>query len=332
MNEPLRPLNLGEILDRTFQIYRAKFVTFVAIAAAPALVIIALEAVNRFWWGLTPYPYSGDLSLTIMQWTVYSAALYQVALLLHLLVWPACTYLVSQLYLGDRPRLTAAAFRGNTGWRGWFWTATSIWGAALILPEVAITALFIAFYYVLSEVMKVSDSTQEWLMPRVLYGVFALGFVVFFWLSSAFFFMIQLRSLEGLTVRKAMRRSWTLSKGSRLKTSLVRFASVLTAWLVNLLVSVLLVLFLRLIVRNLGVWLHYYRNLYTGIGFFAAFTASTLIGPICPIAFTLFYYDQRIRREGYDIERMMESAGLNAPLIPPAADGLTASGLEEAQP
>ena len=49
-----------------------------------------------------------------------------------------------------------------------------------------------------------------------------------------------------------------------------------------------------------------------------------------PIALTLFYYDQRIRREGYDIERLMDSAGLNAPVTLPGADGLTASGSEEA--
>jgi hypothetical protein len=49
------------------------------------------------------------------------------------------------------------------------------------------------------------------------------------------------------------------------------------------------------------------------------------------IALTLFYYDQRIRREGYDIERMMEAAGLNAPLTLPDGDGLTASGTEEVQ-
>jgi hypothetical protein len=36
-----------------------------------------------------------------------------------------------------------------------------------------------------------------------------------------------------------------------------------------------------------------------------------VLGPILPIALTLFYYDQRIRNEGFDIERMMESAGLN---------------------
>jgi hypothetical protein len=33
-------------------------------------------------------------------------------------------------------------------------------------------------------------------------------------------------------------------------------------------------------------------------------------GPLYPIAVTLLYYDQRSRKEGYDVEVMMEAAGL----------------------
>jgi hypothetical protein len=32
--------------------------------------------------------------------------------------------------------------------------------------------------------------------------------------------------------------------------------------------------------------------------------------PIYSIALTLFYYDQRIRKEGYDVEWLMEQAGV----------------------
>ena len=41
-----------------------------------------------------------------------------------------------------------------------------------------------------------------------------------------------------------------------------------------------------------------------------AFLSSTFIGPIYSIGLTLFYYDQRIRKEGLDIEWMMQAAGL----------------------
>ena len=56
---------------------------------------------------------------------------------------------------------------------------------------------------------------------------------------------------------------------------------------------------------------------------------STLLAPIYPIAITLFYYDQRIRREGYDIERMMDEAGMIAPATPPAEAGTIARVAEE---
>ncbi len=45
---------------------------------------------------------------------------------------------------------------------------------------------------------------------------------------------------------------------------------------------------------------------------------SAFVSPIYSIAVTLIYYDQRIRQEGYDIERMMDAAGLNEPLTAPA--------------
>ena len=49
-------------------------------------------------------------------------------------------------------------------------------------------------------------------------------------------------------------------------------------------------------------------------------TISTRLSPTFPTAVTLFYYDQRIRDEGYDIERMMDAAGMTAPVHPPAGD------------
>jgi hypothetical protein len=37
-----------------------------------------------------------------------------------------------------------------------------------------------------------------------------------------------------------------------------------------------------------------------------------LLDPLFSNAITLIYYDQRIRREGFDIEMLMEAAGLGA--------------------
>ncbi len=187
MNSNLRPMNLGEILDRTFQIYRAKFQLFVAIAALPAMLIISLEAANRVWWGLIPNRFSGDISLTVMQWSLYLTGLYQVALLLHLLVWPAFACLTSRIYLGEYPKLTAAVFRGNAPWRSWLWMAIANWGVVLILPELLIGGLTIWVLYLLSEVVKVGADAMDDLASWIIFGAFSLGFLVFFWLSSALY-------------------------------------------------------------------------------------------------------------------------------------------------
>jgi hypothetical protein len=53
------------------------------------------------------------------------------------------------------------------------------------------------------------------------------------------------------------------------------------------------------------------------VGFFT----NTFIGPIYATGLTLFYYDQRVRKEGYDIEWMMQAAGLTPVAgLTPAAD------------
>ncbi len=52
-------------------------------------------------------------------------------------------------------------------------------------------------------------------------------------------------------------------------------------------------------------------------------------GPLYPIAVTLFYYDQRIRREEYDIERMMETAGLNLSSAPADLDDVSLAPVVE---
>jgi hypothetical protein len=47
----------------------------------------------------------------------------------------------------------------------------------------------------------------------------------------------------------------------------------------------------------------------------AGFAIQAVTRPIYGIALTLFYYDQRIRQEGFDIEWLMHRAGLVAPML-----------------
>jgi len=60
------------------------------------------------------------------------------------------------------------------------------------------------------------------------------------------------------------------------------------------------------------------------------FVVNTLIGPIYATGLTLFYYDQRIRKEGFDIEWMMQAAGLTQPAtVANGADAMLSANLTD---
>jgi len=56
------------------------------------------------------------------------------------------------------------------------------------------------------------------------------------------------------------------------------------------------------------------------LNFLINFALQTLITPVYITALVLFYYDQRIRTEGYDIEWMMAQAGLTSMQPLPGAE------------
>jgi len=55
-----------------------------------------------------------------------------------------------------------------------------------------------------------------------------------------------------------------------------------------------------------------------------SFFTTSFLGPIYATGITLFYYDQRVRKEGFDIEWMMEAAGLT----PPELEAASTAGAE----
>lgn len=112
--------------------------------------------------------------------------------------------------------------------------------------------------------------------------------------------------VEDLTARKAIRRSIELSKGSRGRI----FVLFLLVGVIKLgLVGITQTFFLAAVFKNHGQispWISAASQV-------VAFFTNTFIGPIGAAGIALFYYDQRVRKEGYDIEWMMQAAGLTPP-------------------
>ena len=89
----LRPLSAGEILDRTFSLYRRNFLLFVGISAVPSLLVLPLNMAQVVLdTGTSSAVSSASLARTI--------ALLIVGVVAYLVAQGAATFAVSDVYLG----------------------------------------------------------------------------------------------------------------------------------------------------------------------------------------------------------------------------------------
>jgi len=111
--------------------------------------------------------------------------------------------------------------------------------------------------------------------------------------------------IEDIKARQAIRRSIELSKGARGRIFLL-FLLVLAIEMGLGLVTQ--AFFIFAVMKYHGELPASLRALQQVV----AFCTNTFVAPIYATGFTLFYYDQRVRKEGFDIEWMMQAAGLGS--------------------
>jgi len=109
----LRPLSLGEILDRTFFVYRRNFLLFVGITALPQLLVLGFKLAQIFMTGGTKGPRLSQPDFTALGLIgiLIGVIFYLVA---YLYTHGGTVYAVSDLYLG-RPTSIGAALRRMHG-------------------------------------------------------------------------------------------------------------------------------------------------------------------------------------------------------------------------
>ena len=329
MTTNLRPMNLGEILDRTFQVYRSRFLAFIVIAALPALAMLGLHAADTFWL-------HGQFTIRftrqeVILWNFFVAiAIFHLSAFLGILISPAHMYLGSATSQGDECSVSKALRFAASRWRSYLWVTILKFLAELLIPEILGFLLFfgVVLLAIYSGLMNFNGHLGAISSVFVLLLLFVPGCILLCWLGSCLSLAIPACAFEEIVGYKALRRSWTLTKGSRLR--------ILFTWMMIVVVSLIMMYGLELVVR--WIFAYFFRansfgaaiqDQYQTTIYFLNAMFYALIGPIYPIALTLFYYDQRIRREGYDVEMMLESAGMNAPAVLPAEGTLITPAAEE---
>lgn len=258
MTTALRPLSTGELLDRTFSLYRSHFGLFVGIFAIPHLVVLGYHllqlAVTRpdirfpnvfatLLWGL------GALFLTAIMAAASQAA---------------AVIAVSELHL-NRPATMSDSFNRVKG---------HLWGVIGISILVG---------------LGVGAGAIALLVPGILLAII--------WSLS-----VPAKVLENKGVFDSMSRSVDLTKNDWGRIFVVGLLVVVLSWGVRLLFQVPIIWATTFSARE-GL-----RSAVLGwqiVQLVAEFVSESLVGAVGTIAFSLVYYDERVRKEAFDLQLMM---------------------------
>jgi len=257
MNTELRPLSLGELLDRTFFLYRKHFLVFVGIVAFPHLILLAFQLT-----GVVLQPRMLGSAILSVLWAVLIAVIYLGVLAVS---QGATVIAVSQFHL-ERPTTIGEAFSGIKGrilyialiWIG-TWVGIIVGLVLLILPGI-----YLALMWALT---------------------------------------IPVAVLEDKGLRDSVERSAQLTKGHRFRVFVIYVLFLVLTYAVSLVWELPIIAMIGATARGghpATVPAGYMVAMQIG-----TFLTKCLVAPLFTIGFSLLYYDERVRKEAFDLQHMM---------------------------
>jgi hypothetical protein len=280
----LRPMSLGEVLDRTFNLYKNNFWLFTGITALPFLVLLLVNvgtaAVQTAKVASTQLPKGVVLPSTAMIGGAVVGFFLFMLLYLFLLgaAQAATVFAVSDLYLHRTSGLRECYRR--------------VGGKALrVIVILILVSLVVGVGFLLL------------IIP---------GIILFCRTALA----VPVSMLEDSKAIRSIERSMALTKDYAMQV----FVICVMVWVVTSLVTAIFQFPLLFFVFNAA---RTHQQLSFGLLFlqhFASFVSQVLAAPIGTIAFSLMYYNLRVRKEAFDIQHLMTSLGTNpAPSAPSVA-------------
>ena len=313
-SEPLRPFTLGEILDRTAQLYRRNFLLFAGVAAVPTgamfAVFIPLFAIFGFFAAASAKGAAPHNALLATVLVVIGVVGIPVGVAATVVSQAALVRTAISAHMGRKLKIREAL---KSVWpRFWRYFGVMILQgifAALIPGAVAGGAVFVAFLLARAAGGGVAANSVA---GSFTFLILAAAFVVIVIRGLTYSLALPACLVEERPAWQSFQRSVKLSKGTRGRI----FLMFLLVYALSVIVTILGYIPAVILVA-VGTALNHGAHSATVmlvigeiLNVLVNFTLQTLITPVYITALVLFYYDQRIRTEGYDIEWMMECAGL----------------------
>jgi hypothetical protein len=284
----LRPLTLGELLDRTFSLYRSRFWLFAGIAAVAAAVELVAAGAGR----ILLHHFTKDPSNIAAGGIVVAYAADLLYFLIYSVTQAATCYAMAEVYLG-RPATIGSSLRAVRGkWYAWIgiglWQQWSLWWMplAFLVPMLAISMMGLMRQNALF-------ALAIFFLVLAMLGGFVFG--VFAYIRNAL--GIPAKVVEGMSVRNAMRRSKDLSRGAKGRI-FVLFLIIAALFMVAGIAAIPIAIVMGVtplaphIVAEISLLL-------------LGFASRSLVSPVLSIGSCLIYFDQRVRGEAFDLEVLL---------------------------
>lgn len=313
MDTTLRPLSLGEVLDRTFQLYRKHFLMFAGIASFAA----GIDLVWRFAQTTTERAVqyrvgAATLSGVNLGFSLVSALLY---IIVSAVAMAAISRAVSAIYLGRPTGIALAYHEVKPHWLRYI----GLYIVAVLASWGPTLAIFAGFLIIAFAIQAGTNAIAGGIIFVVLFLGLLLTFPFGIWMMLRYSLANQVCVFEDLGIRASLKRSVNLSRGGTQKLSiLVMFFLV---WLISAILTYAgLTPFMYVLFR--AIYTHGRPALSIGMTIYTLlvqFVVAAITIPLYSIGLTLFYYDARIRKEGFDVEWLLQQATSDVPPPPPPA-------------
>lgn len=316
MDLALRPMSTSQVLDRTFYLYRNNFVLFAGIAIiTPALTLVArlvqLRILGPMVMPQQPEAFTPQLLQALFIRIIISAVVGAIVYLIGTaLASSATAYAVSMVHLGKTTTIAESYSKVRPIFLKILWLLFLI-VLFTIGPLLLTYALFLGLAVALP-LMATGGGQKIGLMIAVLGGAL-FGLVAVFgsfaWMLYAicrYALAVPACTLEHLPAKNSIARSKFLTYDAKWSVLGIIF---LTA-VMSVVVSYALQLPALLLGGSLIVTAKTHLTMATTVWIYIAdFLGGCITGPITTIALVLVYYNQRVRKEAFDIQLMMEAVG-----------------------
>lgn len=274
----LRPMTLGEVLDRTFTLYRENFLLFAGISALPHLITLFFNFGFLMFQRSAATGSGPNLSSPGLIGSVVVAALVGafLALLALGLAQAATVSAVSELYLG-RPTSVRDSYTQSIG------------SILIVVGIIIMTGL----------------ATGVGLIFLIVPGIY---------IACRLAISVPVAIVEKESPVAAMERSMELTKDYAGQMFLLLLLVTVLTYVVGILLQfpVLISTFTAAMAKrqpSVGV---------TAYSYIATYVSQVVVSPIGTISACLMYYNLRVRKEGFDIQHLMNSLGnMPRPLADP---------------